>query len=143
MTLSNEQFRRLVERRAAAGPEQGPDRSWCADEVHIDFPSIPAAVDRIRAGFTGEEPEPLAAEITLSRREADEGATVPLHESAELVVAQAHRVKPSYDRGPLRALSRQRPDATIRAGIDHDIQPAEAGVPVVRRAHAPQGFRTR
>ena len=79
MTLSNEQFRRLVERRrAAAGPDQGVDRSWCADEVHIDFPSIPAAVDRIRAGFTGEDCEPLAAEITLSRREADEGATVPL-----------------------------------------------------------------
>jgi len=78
VTLSNEQFRRLVERRAAAGPDQGPDRSWCADEVHIDFPSIPAAVDRIRAGFTGEDSEPLAAEITLSRREANEGAMVPL-----------------------------------------------------------------
>ena len=78
MTLSNEQFRRLVERgRTAAGSDPGPDRSWCADEV-IDFPSIPAAVDRIRAGFTGEDPEPLAAEITLSRREASEGATVPL-----------------------------------------------------------------
>ena len=81
MTLGNEQFRRLVERRrAAAGPDKGFDRSWCADEVHIDFPSIPAAVDRIRAGFTGEdeESEPLAAEITLTRREACEGATVPL-----------------------------------------------------------------
>jgi hypothetical protein len=78
VTLNNEQFRRLVERRATAGPDQGLDRSWCADEVHIDFPSIPPAVDRIRAGFTGEESEPLAAEITLSRREADQGATVPL-----------------------------------------------------------------
>jgi len=79
VTLSNEQHRRLVEgRRAAAGPDHGFDRSWCADEVHIDFPSIPAAVDRIRAGFTGEDFEPLAAEITLSRREASEGATVPL-----------------------------------------------------------------
>jgi hypothetical protein len=79
VTLSNEQFRRLVEgRRTAAGADQGFDRSWCADEVHIDFPAIPAAVDRIRAGFTGEDVEPLAAAVRLSRREASEGIVVPL-----------------------------------------------------------------
>ena len=79
MTLSNEQFRRLVERRgAASGAEHAFDRSWCADEVHIDFPSIPAAVERIRLGFTGDECVPLSAEITISQREARNGATVPL-----------------------------------------------------------------
>jgi hypothetical protein len=55
------------------------ERSWCADEVHLDFPAIPASVDRIRAGLTGEEPAlPLRAALRLSRREASAGVTVPL-----------------------------------------------------------------
>lgn len=55
------------------------DREWCADEVAIDFPSMTAAVDRIRASMLGEEREsPLHAEIFLSPREAFDGITVPL-----------------------------------------------------------------
>jgi DnaJ-class molecular chaperone len=59
--------------------EQRFDRRWCADEVAIDFPAIPAAVDRIRSAFEEEEPRaPLKAELRLSVREAFDGVTVPL-----------------------------------------------------------------
>lgn len=55
------------------------DRRWCADEIAIDFPSIPPAVDRLRAGFVEETGEaPLKAELRLSVREAFDGVTVPL-----------------------------------------------------------------
>jgi DnaJ-class molecular chaperone len=55
------------------------DRRWCADEVAIDFPAIPAAVDRIRSAFVEDESQaPLRAELTLSAREAFDGVTVPL-----------------------------------------------------------------
>jgi hypothetical protein len=50
-----------------------------ADEVVIDFPSVATAVDRVRTGFLIEEgPAPLVATIQLSRREAVEGATLPI-----------------------------------------------------------------
>jgi hypothetical protein len=59
--------------------DQRFDRRWCADEVAIDFPSIPAAVERIRSAFVDEEDHaPLRAELRLSRREAFDGVTVPL-----------------------------------------------------------------
>jgi len=55
------------------------DARWYADEVAIDFPAIPAAVDRIRSAFVEEEPPaPLKAELRLSAREAFDGVTVPL-----------------------------------------------------------------
>ena len=55
------------------------DRQWCADEGAIDFPSIAPAIERIRASMVGEDHEwPLRAEISLSRREAFDGATVPM-----------------------------------------------------------------
>jgi hypothetical protein len=79
--VSNEHDRRIDDHQAAAARalERAFDREWCADEVAIDFPSIPAAVDRIRAGFAGDDqPSPLRAEIRLSPREAFDGATVPL-----------------------------------------------------------------
>ncbi len=73
-------------RRLAAAPAFSPnledqrfDRQWCADEVAIDFPAIPAAVDRIRSAFVEEAPHaPLKAELRLSPREAFDGVTVPL-----------------------------------------------------------------
>ena len=51
-----------------------------ADEVAIDFPSVGAAVDRIRHGFLGSEAQTgsVCAEIQLSRREAFDGVTIPL-----------------------------------------------------------------
>lgn len=59
--------------------DQRFDRRWDADEVAIDFPAIPPAVDRLRSAFAGEEPpEPLKAELRLSVREAFDGVTVPL-----------------------------------------------------------------
>jgi hypothetical protein len=56
------------------------DREWCADEVGIDFPSMTAAVDRIRTSMLGHDTsdDPLRAEILLSPREAFDGITVPL-----------------------------------------------------------------
>lgn len=49
------------------------------DDVVIDFPSVAAAVDRIRRAFLADErPAPLKAAIRLSRREAAEGVVVPL-----------------------------------------------------------------
>jgi hypothetical protein len=79
--LSNEPRRRLDDdlERPSNSPDPRFDRQWCADEVAIDFPSIPPAVDRLRSGFTGDEPEPpLKAELRLSAREAFDGVTVPL-----------------------------------------------------------------
>lgn len=55
------------------------ERRWFADEVAIDFPSIAPAVERMRQAFVADEHSaPLPASIRISRREADEGATVPL-----------------------------------------------------------------
>jgi len=79
--LDNEHGRRLDDDVAllTGSLDHGFDRQWCADEVGIDFPSIPAAVERIRAAFVDEEQaSPLRAEIRLSAREAFAGVTVPL-----------------------------------------------------------------
>ena len=78
--MSDERPRRLDEQSPPTPPRTVvPDRAWCADEVAIDFPAIPAGVDRIRAGFDDEEPaSPLRAEIRLSLREAFDGVVVPL-----------------------------------------------------------------
>ncbi len=78
--MSNEHYRRLDDRQIdPSGRELALDRAWCADEVHLDFPSIPASVDRIRAGFLPDEaPRPLQASLRLTPREAVDGVTVPL-----------------------------------------------------------------
>ena len=53
---------------------------WLSDEVAIDFPSIHAVVESIRAGFLGEVAEEpvVAADLALTRGEAARGATVPV-----------------------------------------------------------------
>ena len=56
---------------------------WFDDEVAIDFPSLHAAVERMRASFVaasseGEHARRLSAELHLSPREAFDGVTVPL-----------------------------------------------------------------
>jgi hypothetical protein len=62
-----------------SGEDSRHDVSCFADEVAVDFPSVATAVDRIRRGFLAEErPATLSAAITLSRRDALAGATVPL-----------------------------------------------------------------
>lgn len=56
-----------------------PDRCF-ADEIAIDFPSVEAAVGRMREAFLAPEecPRALSAEISLSARDAFDGAIVPL-----------------------------------------------------------------
>jgi hypothetical protein len=79
--LSNDERRRLDHDKAllSTTDEGAFDCRWCADEVAIDFPAIPAAVDRIRAAFVDDEVrQPLQAEIRLSPSEAFDGVTVPL-----------------------------------------------------------------
>jgi hypothetical protein len=61
------------------GEEIRHDRRWFADEVVIDFPSVAPAVERIRSAFlVDERAATMTAAIQLSRREANEGTTVPL-----------------------------------------------------------------
>jgi hypothetical protein len=55
---------------------------WFDDEVAIDFPSLPAVVERMRERFVASsweaEHKHLSAELHLSPREAFDGVTVPL-----------------------------------------------------------------
>ena len=58
-------------------------RGWFDDEIAIDFPSLHAAVERMRASFVEASAEEddrrrLSAELVLSPREAFDGVTVPL-----------------------------------------------------------------
>jgi len=79
--VRQEPRRRLDDDPAPASDlhEQRFDRRWYADEVAIDFPAIPPAVDRIRSAFVDEEASvPLKAELRVSVREAFDGVTVPL-----------------------------------------------------------------
>jgi hypothetical protein len=68
---------RFVER----GPGAERDRfDWFRDEVAVDFPSLGAAADRMRAAFlaTEEARRPLAAEVRISAGEARAGRRVPV-----------------------------------------------------------------
>lgn len=56
---------------------------WFDDEIAIDFPSVHAAVERMRACFVaasaqGDHRRRLSTELHLSPREAFDGVTVPL-----------------------------------------------------------------
>jgi len=69
-------------RRVLAMPV-GRRNMWFADEVAIDFPSLQAAVERMREGFAAasiedERRRQLSADLHLSPREAFEGVTVPI-----------------------------------------------------------------
>ena len=60
----------------AEGAEGG--RSWFADEIAIDFPSVSSVLDRMRDAFFMAEPlVTLSAEMVLTAREAFDGVTVP------------------------------------------------------------------
>jgi DnaJ-class molecular chaperone len=55
------------------------DANWFADEVSIDFPSVAAAVERMRRSFLDDErPATVSAAVELTDREAACGVTVPL-----------------------------------------------------------------
>lgn len=66
--------------KAAGRAVKGPAGDWLSDEIAIDFPSVDALLDRMRAAFFGpvDAPPLLSAEILLDRREAWGGLTVPL-----------------------------------------------------------------
>lgn len=52
---------------------------YFADEIAIDFPSVTAAIDRMRSSFLGDVAEaPVRLEIALSRVEAYRGRDVRL-----------------------------------------------------------------
>ena len=56
---------------------------WFDDEIAIDFPSLHAAVERMRASFVaassaGDPARQLCTELHLSPREAFNGVTVPV-----------------------------------------------------------------
>ncbi len=56
---------------------------WFEDEIAIDFPSLDAAVERMRDAFLApldeaEERPRLSAELRLSPREAFDGVTLPV-----------------------------------------------------------------
>lgn len=74
MSMSND-LERLAPRTAASAC---PERVCFADEIGIDFPSVPAVVGRVRDAFlaavSGERP--YEARITLSIREALGGRDV-------------------------------------------------------------------
>jgi hypothetical protein len=57
--------------------------AWFEDEVAIDFPSLDAAVERMREAFLApmdedDAPRGLYAELRLTPREAFDGVTLPL-----------------------------------------------------------------
>ena len=57
----------------------GVDASCFSDEVVVDFPSVAAAVERIRRSFLhDEQAAALSATIQLTAREARHGTMVPL-----------------------------------------------------------------
>ena len=61
------------------GTDSCRNASCFADEVIVDFPSVAPAVDRMRSAFLADErAAALSAAIRLSRREARDGAMVPL-----------------------------------------------------------------
>jgi len=69
-------------RRALATPLVRVN-GWFDDEIAIDFPSLHAVIERMRASFVaaaaeGDHRLPLSAELILSPREAFDGVTIPL-----------------------------------------------------------------
>lgn len=61
------------------GDDTRHETNCFADEVVVDFPSVAAAVDRVRSAFLGSErSETHHAHLHLSTREARDGVTRPL-----------------------------------------------------------------
>ena len=54
-------------------------RSWFADEIAIDFPSVSSVLDRMRDAFFTDEPLiTMSAQMVLTAREAFDGVTIPM-----------------------------------------------------------------
>ena len=91
--------------------------AWFADEVAIDFPSLHAAVERMREGFVAasiddERRRRLSADLHLSPREAFDGVTVPARgaRSGSCVWRAADAAKS----GPIRANRATAPEKRSR-----------------------------
>jgi hypothetical protein len=64
---------------AVLAGDDGRSDACFADDVVIDFPSMVAAVNRIRRAFlAAEQPDTLRASVELSPGEARDGVSVPL-----------------------------------------------------------------
>lgn len=77
-------FRSFGAGSVAVAPDvdRGFEARCFADEVVVDFPSVAPAVDRMRSAFLLEERyAALSAAVTVTRREANDGAVVPLEVS--------------------------------------------------------------
>ena len=90
-TLSDGERRRDYDarrdvRRSVAPSDPGD--TWHSDEIAVDFPSMDAIIERMRASFFGgfdghgggadETQSTHTAEVELTARQADEGVRVPL-----------------------------------------------------------------
>jgi hypothetical protein len=68
------------------GDARKAERAVWADEIAIDFPSVPALAARVRQAFALEDgaPGPFHAEVVLTPAQARDGVELPL------VVSQRH-----------------------------------------------------
>ena len=91
MMLSEGERRRDYDSRRHArrnAPRSDPGDTWDSDEIAVDFPSMGAILERMRAAFFGgsdgldsvadETRSTHTAEVELTARQADEGVRVPL-----------------------------------------------------------------
>jgi hypothetical protein len=65
---------------AATAGGRGADRAVLADEIAIDFPSVPALAARVRDAFVDEDgaPGPYVADVTLTPAQARDGVSLPI-----------------------------------------------------------------
>ena len=111
---------------AVLAGDDGRSDACFADEVIIDFPSMVAAVNRIRHTFlAAEQPETLRAAIELSPREARQGVTVPLDVPVRCTCRQCGGRGESWSesclgcRGSGCEFLRHQLQVTVPAGVPH------------------------
>ena len=114
---------------------------WFDDEIAIDFPSLHAAVERMRACFVAASADcdprrQLSTELHLSPREAFNGVTVPLDVPVRKICGVVRRARRNLVR-PVRRVRWQRrsPRPPSRAAR----RPAPGAG---RRSICPLGFRS-
>ena len=114
---------------------------WFDDEIAIDFPSLHAAVERMRACFVAASAEcdprrRLSTELHLSPREAFNGVTVPLDVPGSQAVSLVRRARRNLV-GSVRRVRWQRRSARppSRASRRPAARPG-------RRSICPLGFRS-
>lgn len=80
---------------AATGGTRAAERAVWADEIAIDFPSVPALAARVRDAFVDEDgaPGPFLADVRLTPAQARDGIALPV------VVSQRHPCPSCAGRG--------------------------------------------